>query len=243
MSTATGLISVPSSMNGPSTLFGSDLGGTVAEIDGGEAVVRVQGRIGRPELDGTDQALVRPRVRRTVVAPAPTAIRGAVPDPSVPPVAAAVRPPDRLTSDAPMRMPATAMATARSCPSRQSSGRRGSPIGRSTTSGGLADGRQARGHDHRVDTALHLACGCESPVLEGPGAGASVFLGSAQASHDALDADRCIQQYGLLALDGRGALGVGAGLGLSTVRVAVSSWGLYSRPKSRLMRASTSREP
>ena len=222
-------------MNGPSTLIGW---AWLAPLPKSTAAKPSSGfRVGSGDPNSTAPTRLWsepgsvPSVPPLPPVPPPTAMRGAVPAPSVPPVAAAVRPPEMLTSDAPMRMPATATATARSCPSRQRRGRRGSPTGRSTDERRLADGHQPRGHDHRVDPALHLACGSETPDLEAPGAGAAVFLWSAQTSDDALDANRCIQQYGLPGV-GR-SWGAGGSRGLAGFRPSGSRFRagvLSSRP-------------
>ena len=72
----------------------------------------------------------------------PMAIRGAGPSPVVPPVPGAGRPTGTLTTAAPIRIPATATATARSGPIRPMIERR---RGRSSPIDGLA--RRLCGHE------------------------------------------------------------------------------------------------
>jgi len=99
----------------------------------------------------------------------------------------------------------------------------------------FADGHKPRGHDHGVDQSLHLMCGGVAPDLEALGGWPAAFLGSTQTSDDALDADRCIQQYGLPGVGRSWGAGGTRGLaGVTTVRVAVSSWGSLYAAESRL---------
>ena len=162
-------------------------------------------------------------------APPPTAIRGAVPSP-VGPADRPLRaggPAETLTTDAPSRMPATAMATARSGPSRSSQAtRRQTERARAGRSRG--DRRLGGpGRGTRRDRGRATARSRCAPVVRQPGSGSgaavagsgSVARGPAQASEDALDADRRVQQYGLLAFgrSGRGGRAWG-GLGATTVR-------------------------
>ena len=121
----------------------------------------------------------------------------------------------------------------------------------------VATGRSATIVRSRAGTRRDAATTVEAPCRIWPAAATTASLdggggresrsamGSAQASEDALDADRCVEQYGLLAVDGPGDAGVAQGMGVTgwTVRVAVSSWGLSSRPKSRRRGLTTSGEP
>jgi hypothetical protein len=77
---------------------------------------------------------------------------------------------------------------------------------------------------------------------EGPGARGSAAMGPAEASEDALDTDRRVQQYGLLAQDGRGARGgaLRGGWGWGPSEVAVSSWGSLCAAEARLRGLTTS---
>ena len=68
----------------------------------------------------------------------------------------------------------------------------------------------------------------------------SAALDGAQAGENALHADRCVEQYGLSCAS-NGSRGCGAGGRWNRSRVAVSSWGLCTRPLPGFIGLTTSR--
>src|SRR3954454_25214054 len=134
VSTATGLTKVPSSMNGPSTSTGCSCLAPSPRSTAAKSSSALRVGSGDPNSTApTSPASPAGSVPSPPPSTPPTARRGSAPAPFVLPVAAAVWPPDTLTTEATTRTPATAAATARSWPRRQRSGRLASLEGRSST--------------------------------------------------------------------------------------------------------------
>ena len=234
VSTATGLSSVPSSRNGPSTSraarrrrrpgppprgsAGVGSRSTCADASasvGAAGAVVVPSRRRRRALGVGRRDRARCRRRRGRAADRE---RGAGPSPVGPPVSPGAARGD-AQNDAPRTIPATATATTRSCPSRPRAGSADAvarTAGRATSAGRAsrhqAGARRPPPAMRRVDSWRAAAAAIRSGWREGRSRVDSRLVGSAQASDDALDADRCVQQYGLLACGRPGARG-GAGVG------------------------------
>jgi hypothetical protein len=77
----------------------------------------------------------------------------------------------------------------------------------------LARRDQPGGGSDRVHAVLQVVSGGTTPRPKSGGGRRSRIRWAAQASDDALDTDRCVEQYGLLDVDGPAALGVARGWG------------------------------
>ena len=105
--------------------------------------------------------------------------------------------------------------------------------GRHRGASAVTNGGQMREAGHHVQTAPELDSHRVATGLEGRVGCRAFAARSAQASDDALDADRCVQQYGLLACGRSDALGR-EGWGRWTVqRSRIRAGVLSSRPNAR----------
>ena len=144
-------------------------------------------------------------------------MRGAGPSPVVPPVAATGRPAEKLMTDAPSSTATTAAATARSGPRRPTKDRRRGSDRSADRHARLALRDETRRRDDRVQAAPDGVSDGRPGRSRRPCAREAMVLWSGQASEDALESDRCVQQYGLHGVGrssgawGRGGWGAGGG--------------------------------